>query len=233
MPRPFYELLKKFLWPRYREENPPSYINSFLFEKDFIDSEGQIREPVKSILNLITLGHRPVTTLALLDLLVENRNKPMYGTQLGKEMEKRFQLPEGWFSKTRYYDNRVGKLLKMLVRLDILEEVDFVDSKTRRRHLGYRIAKNIYPGMQKNILNFMQSGTLPIFVPIETYPKLPEAEQLRIIKHCTKCQAQTTSLQAQYCEICGSPLVVVCPKCKRENIPEYTYCVYCRERLVQ
>ena len=124
MPSKFHQLLKEFIWPRYREEGPPKYIDIVLFGKDFIDSEGKINEPAKSILDLIVLGYRPVTSLSILETLVKNQNKPMYGSQLGAELEKRFQLPKGWFTKTRYYDTRIGKLLKLFCRLNILEETE-------------------------------------------------------------------------------------------------------------
>jgi len=227
----FYSLLKKFIWPRYREEGPPSYVDSVFFDKECVNSEGQIKEPAKSVLDLIVLGYHPVTTLAILDVLVENQNKPMYGAQLGKEMEKRFQLPKGWFTKTRYYDNRVGKLLKILCRLNSLEETEIVDSTTKRRYAGYYIAENIYPAIRERILNFVQGGTISILGPTTSPPTLPETKETKTIKRCTKCQALTTSLQARYCELCGNPLNIICPKCKRGNPLEYKYCLHCGEKL--
>lgn len=233
MSSPFYQLLKRFIWPRYREEGPPSYIDSVFFDKECINSEGEIKEPAKSILDAIVLGYRPVTTLSILSLLVENKNRPMYGAQLGTEMEKRFQLPKGWFTKTRYYDNRIGKLLKILCRLNIVKETEIVDSRTKRRYVGYYIAEHIYPAVRERILNFMQGETLSIFSPKPSSPTLPETKQAKTIKQCIKCQALTTSSQARYCELCGSPLTIICAKCKRENSPEYTYCLHCGEKLAQ
>lgn len=230
MTTPFYSMLKKFIWPRYREEGPPSYINSILFDKEFVNSEGQIREPAKSVLELVVLGYRPVTTSSILSILVENQNKPMYGAQLGKEMEKRFRLPKGWFTKTRYYDNRVGKLLKILCRLDVLQETEIIDSLTKRRYVGYFVTENIYPTIRERMLNFVQGGTLSIFGSIQP---LSETEQRETVKRCMKCQSLTTSSQARYCELCGTPLNMVCPKCKKENSLEYAYCLYCGEKLTK
>ena len=116
MPEPFYQLLKPFIWPRYYEEGPPRYLDTAFLNRSFIDAEGKIMEPLNSILDLIIIGYRPVTSLSIFSVLVENQNKPMYGSQIGTELEKKFQLPRGWFTKARYYDTRIGKLLKILLR---------------------------------------------------------------------------------------------------------------------
>jgi hypothetical protein len=123
----FYQLLRPFIWPRYYEEGPPRYIDIAFLSKDFTDADGKIKEPLKSILDLIVVGYRPVTSLSIFSILVENENKPMYGSQIGAELEKKFQLPKGWFTKTRYYDTRIGKLLKILLRQNILEEMKVKD----------------------------------------------------------------------------------------------------------
>jgi len=226
----FYSLLKKFIWPRYHEKGPPSYINSILFDKDLINGDGRIKEPAKSVLEFVVLGSRPVTASSIFIALIENQNKPMYGAQIGKKLEKKFQLPKGWFTKTRYYDTRIGKLLKILCRLGVLEETETVDSLTRRQFLGYYINEKLYPEIRKRMLSFMRGGTLSIFEhsPSQT---ILETEQERVIKKCTKCEALTTSLRAKYCEICGSQLNVVCPKCRRDCSLEYTYCLNCGEKL--
>ena len=121
MSQRFYQLLRPFIWPRYYEEGPPRYIDIAFLSRDFTDIDGKIKEPLKSILDLIVIGYRPVTSLSIFSVLMENGNKPMYGSQIGAELEKNFQLPRGWFTRTRYYDTRIGKLLKILLRQNILE----------------------------------------------------------------------------------------------------------------
>jgi len=228
---PFYQQLKAFIWPRYFEKGPPSYIDSVFFDKECLDSEGRIKDPVKSVLDFMVLGYRPVTTLSILGVLVRNQNRPMYGAQLGREIEESFQLPKGWFTKTRYYDTRVGKLLKILCRLEILEEMEFIDALTKRRHVGYQIAESLYPTIRERILCFMEGGTLSIFSSPTSSQPPSEPKQTRSIKRCTKCQALTRSSRARYCEICGNPLTTICQKCGRENSPQYTYCLHCGEKL--
>jgi len=225
----FYLLLKRFLWPRYRERGPPSYIDNAFYEKDFMNTEGKIKEPIKSVLDLIVIGYRPITSLSLLAILIENQNRPMYGAQLGAELEKRFQLPKGWFTKTRYYDTRIGKLLKIFRRLEILEETEVKDWKTNRKYIGYRIVEDIYPTVEERILTFMQGGSLSILAPSTsiTVPK----KKVETMKHCRVCNALITSPSAKYCELCGMPLRINCPNCGKEVSLEYSFCVYCGKKL--
>jgi len=231
MPSPFYQLLKEFIWPRYREEGPPKYIDLVLFSKDFIDSEGKIKEPAKSVLDLIVLGYRPVTSLSILVTLVENHNKPMYGSQLGAELERKFQLPKGWFTRARYYDTRIGKLLKIFCRLDILEETEVKDWKTRRKYIGYRIVEHIYPTIKERTLTFLRGGSFSILAP--TTPITAPKEKDETIKHCSSCNALITSPSAKYCELCSAPLKIKCPNCGNETELEYSFCLHCGKKLEQ
>ena len=47
-----------FLFHYLHEEGPPRYIDIAFLNRDLIDSDGKIREPVKSILDLVVLGYR-------------------------------------------------------------------------------------------------------------------------------------------------------------------------------
>lgn len=161
----FYQLLRPFIWPRYYEEGPPRYIDIAFLSKGFTDADGRIKEPLKSILDLIVIGYRPVTSLSIFSVLMENKNKPMYGSQIGAELEKKFQLPKGWFTKTRYYDTRIGKLLKILLRQNILEEMKVKDWKTNKEYVGHRITERIYPTLKERILSLHRGESLLILTP--------------------------------------------------------------------
>lgn len=224
-----YKLLRRFIWPRYREEGPPSHLSSVFFDKECIDKEGKIKEPVKSVLDFIVLGYRPVTTLSILSLLVENQNKPMYGAQIGAELEKKFQLPKGWFTKTRYYDNRISKLLKILCRLEILKETEIVDVKTKRRYVGYFISEQKYSTIRKVIGKFLQGKNISILAPVNRTASYEES--CRIVKRCSNCKALTSSPKAKYCELCGARLNIICPTCGMEVNPKYSFCLYCGQKL--
>jgi len=229
MSDPFYQFLKPFIWPRYYEEGPPRYIDIAFLSRDFIDADGKIKEPVKSILDLVVLGYRPVTSLSILMTIVENQNRPMYGSQIGTQLETKFQLPKGWFTKTRYYDTRIGKLLKMLHRQNILEETKVKDWKTNREYVGYRIAEQLYPIVKDRMLAFLHGGNLSLLAP--SAQTILSQEKVETIKHCPNCNALITSPSAKYCELCGTPLRFLCPNCGNEISLEYSFCLYCGRKL--
>jgi hypothetical protein len=229
MSNSFYQALKAFIWPKYCEEGPPKYIDIAFFSKDFMDSNGNIKEPIKSILDLVILGYRPVTTISILAALVENQNKPLYGSQLGAQLEKKFQLPKGWFTKTRYYDTRMAKLLKILTRLGILEETKVKDWKTNKEYIGYRIINQNYPAIKEKILALQRGESLSVLTPPTSTTTIKEKAD--ITKNCPNCNAQITSPLAKYCELCGTPLKTTCVNCKKEISLEYSFCIHCGNRL--
>src|SRR5438445_2129454 len=63
----------------------------------------------------------------------------MHGMQLARELERRFKVQEGWFTRTRYYTDRVGKLLPLLTKMQMIEEVVRRDTRTGRTSAAYRI----------------------------------------------------------------------------------------------
>lgn len=231
MSESFYQLLKPFIWPRYYEEGPPRYIDMAFLSRDLIDADGKIKEPLKSILDLIVIGYRPVTSLSILSILVENENKPMYGAQIGAQLEKKFQLPKGWFTKTRYYDTRIGKLLKILQRQNILEEVRVKDWRTNKEFIGYRIIEYVYPTVKGRILSLHRGESLSILTP--STPSKAVEEKAETTRHCPKCNALITSPSARYCELCGGLLRTNCPSCGKEISLEYSFCLNCGSKLEQ
>jgi len=224
-----YQLLKPLIYPRYYEEGPPKYIDMAFFNRDFTNPDGTLKEPLKSILGLIVIGYRPVTSLSILALLAENQNRPMWGSQIGAQLEKRFQLPKGWFTKTRYYDTRIGKLLKIFQRLNILEEVKVKDWKTNKEYVGYHIVECIYPTVKEKILAFQRGESISFLAPSTRDAVIKEKTE--VIKHCTNCNALITSPSAKFCELCGAPLRMKCPSCQREISLDYSFCLYCGKKL--
>jgi hypothetical protein len=228
MSEPFYRLLKQFIWPRYYEEGPPSYIDMAFLGKD-VGADGELKEPLKSVLDLIVIGYRPVTSLSIFSALVENENKPMYGSQIGAELEEKFQLPKGWFTKTRYYDNRIGRLLKIFLRQGILKEMKVKDWKTRKEYVGYRIAEKLYPTVKEGILSLHRGESLSILSPsITSNVAIKKPEKA---KNCSQCNTSTDSPLARYCELCGTALKTKCPNCGEETSLEYLFCLNCGKRI--
>ncbi len=221
----FYQLLKPFIWPRYYEEGPPRYIDFSYLGKEFVDTDGRLKEPLKSVIDLIIMGYRPVTSLSIFSILVEKENKPMYGSQIGAELENKFQLPKGWFTKTRYYDTRIGKLLKTLQRQNILEEMKVKNGRMNKEYNGYRITEKIYPALKDRILSLHRGERLLFLTPI--VPSDVISEKSGVKKYCSKCDSLTYSASARYCELCGNPLKLNCPKCGKEMSLEYLFCLNC------
>jgi len=219
-----FKTLKSILHPRYREEGPPAYIERFL---DSIDSTN---EPMKSVLDLIVLGYRPVTTLCILTTLVESGNRPQTGRQLGVLLEKRFGLEEGKLTKGRYYDDRISRLLKILCQLSILELTETTSESRVKKKEGYRIKEPIYPTIEKVIRSFLNGGSLS---PLSERVLILDAGDTQefTVKHCSKCKSMTTSPKATHCELCGHPLTIVCKKCQNKVLSKWNFCNSCGEPL--
>lgn len=198
--------------------------------KELFDDEGRIKEPVKSIIDLVIIGYRPVTSLSILALLVENQNKPMYGAQIGAQLERRFELPKGWFTKTRYYDTRVAKLLKILQRQGIMEEVPVRDIRANKGYVGYRVAEPLYPSVKEAMLSFLKGESLSIFIQ-QKRDRISVSKPSGSQKRCSKCNFLACSSSAKYCELCGAPLTTNCPSCQKEMSLEYSFCLNCGNKL--
>lgn len=220
-----FSVLRNLLSPRYREEGPPSYIEKFL-EEGFVDEKGSVLEPMKTVLDLIVLGYRPVTSLCILTIMVESKNRPQTGRQLGILLEKRLGLEEGKLTTGRYYDDRIGRLLKLMCQLGILEfeeRPDFLGAKA-----GYRIRKPIYPAIEAKINSFLKGETLS---PISKSSGPLDLKENQVMKQCSRCKALTASQGAIYCELCGAPLVITCTKCNKEILCNWEFCNFCGTRL--
>lgn len=216
-----FKALAGILSPRYREEGPPAYIESFLNE-DFLDKNGRLREPMKTALDLVVLGYRPVTTLCILATFVENKNKPSGGRQLGIQLEKRLGLEEGKLTTGRYYDDRIGRLVKILCQLGILESER--GPEVPRAKEGYRICESLYPVLQRRMTSFLNGESLS---PLAQSMIQGEAKADMVTKQCSKCKSMITSREATYCELCGAPLEVSCFNCGKKILCKWESCNHC------
>lgn len=224
-----YEDLKDFLWPTYLERKVPKHVSLMLLRSDVLDHERKLKEPIRSVLHLIALGYQPVTILSILAVLAKGKNAPLHGAQIGRELEDRFQLPKGWFTMSRYYDNRIGKTLKLLCRLQILERLEVRDSTSRRKLEGYRINLKLYPLIEKNIVSFLQGGTFSPFLLQHADIQMKKP----IPKQCSKCKSISYSPEACYCELCGSELLYICPNCGKEVDLNFTHCLFCGKKILE
>jgi len=220
-----FKKLANLLSPRYREEGPPSHVEKLIGD-GFLGNDKKLSEPMKTVLDFIVLGYRPVTTLCILATLVENKNKPYSGRQLGVQLEKRLRLEEGKLTKGRYYEDRIGRLLKIMCQLGTLELAKQQDTMKTRE--GYRINRSIFPMMEKTITSFLNGESLS---PLARSLPPIEGKEDYITKQCSKCKSMMTSAAAIYCELCGAPLMIPCWKCGKETLCRWEFCNYCGASL--
>ena len=225
-----FDSLGRFVFPKYREEGPPQFVQNILLGNDFLGEGVKIDPPTRSILEMMTIGYRPVTSLAILQTLIDTPNLALHGMQLGRELEKRFKAKEGWFTQTRYYTDRVGKLLPLLTRLELIQELTRKDSRTGRSFAAYQINPRLKEPVAARLESLSRGESL-VFFPSQqtqnTVLSLPKG----IEKTCKNCGVVSTSTVARYCEICGDPMQMSCRNCNSTVDAIYDYCVSCGSKI--
>jgi hypothetical protein len=225
-----FESLRPFVWPKYREEGPPEFVQNYLLGHDLTGGTTKLEPLARSVLEMMTIGYRPVSSLAILDILSDSPNLAMHGMQLARELERRFKVQEGWFTRTRYYTDRVGKLLPLLTNMQMIEELVRKDSKTGRTSAAYRINPTLRQPV-KSRLQALSRGEHVSLISNSLATSL-EAEQSREWrKECLSCGIITNSAIARYCEVCGRPLKMKCNNCGSSLEAIYKYCLNCGAKL--
>jgi len=225
-----FDALRLFVWPKYREEGPPEFVQSILLGRDILGEGVKLDAPARSILEMMTIGYRPVTSLAILNILNDTPNLAMHGMQIARELEKRFKVQEGWFTRTRYYTDRVGKLLPLLTRLGLVQDISRKDSRTGRIFTAYQITPSLKEQVTARLDALSQGERLSLF-PSEQALKTVSSYPSDIQKECKTCGTISSSSAARYCEICGDPLQMNCKKCDTMVVAIYNYCVNCGTKL--
>ncbi len=219
-----FESLRPFIWPKYREEGPPEFVQNYLLGHDLSGGTMKLDPPTRSILEMMTIGYRPVSSLAILAILSDSPNLAMHGMQLARELEKRFKVQEGWFTRTRYYTDRVGKLLPLLTKMRMVEEVVRKDVKTGRTSAAYRIN----PSLSQPLKARLQALSRGEHISLLSNTAPVEVEQTQgWRKECLSCGIITSSAIARYCEVCARPLKMKCDNCGALLEAIYKYCLNC------
>ncbi len=230
-----FQPLRPFIWPKYREEGPPEFVRALLLGGTFQAEETTLSPPVKNLLELMTIGYRPATTLGILHILSESPKVALHGMQIGRELEKRFDVQEGWFTRTRYYTDRVGKLLTLLTKLDLLQEVTRKDPKGGRSFVAYQVHSSLVEPVKERIEELTRRGRFSVF---STAPQ-PHHEVATVAyeplinpRECVDCKTIVNSASARYCERCGKPLRLNCSSCKTRVDAIYSFCPMCGSKMV-
>lgn len=220
-----FESLKPFVWPKYREEGPPEFVQNYLLGHDLTGGTAKLDPPTRSILEMMTIGYRPVTSLAILDILSDSPNLAMHGMQLARALESRFKVQDGWFTRTRYYTDRVGKLLPLLTTMGMLEEVVRKDSKTGRVSAAYRIKPSPNQPLKARLQALSKGEHVSLLNVPDTSVEPEQDREWR--KECLNCGIITSSAIARYCEVCGHPLKMKCKQCGSTLEVIYKFCLNC------
>ena len=152
--------------------------------------------------------------------------------QIGRELERRFKVQEGWFTRTRYYSDRVGKLLPLLVRLNMIREVAKKDLKGRREFVAYQLEPSVAGSVRDRLGELSKGERVSFFRTMQPSTQNQSPHRVTVYpKECVNCKTLVPSAAARYCERCGKPLKVRCQKCNGSVDAIYDYCLNCRNPM--
>jgi len=115
--------------------------------------DGTLVEPFRSLLFLITIGQRPVTSLLILEILLDAERSPLSGKQIGELLAKKLRISSKLTTKGGNYKDRIGDLISTFITIGILESI----ASGKRGHTkeeGFRIRRSIIPEV-KAFLDFI------------------------------------------------------------------------------
>ena len=120
-----------------------------------ISDDKTLREPYKSLAFLVTVGQRPVTSILILEILLEAGEAPLDGKQIGQKLAKRLEIPATLTTKGGNYKDRVGDIISTFTKIGILESVSSKESDHRKE--GFRIRKAFHAEV-KAFVNSIDGG---------------------------------------------------------------------------
>ena len=131
-----------------------------------ISDDGILSEPYRSLVFLVTIGQRPITSLLMLQILLETNKKPLNGKSIGKNLAKVLEISPLLTTKGGNYEDRVGGLISIFIKMGILEPVH---SRRPGHHKeeGFRIresARSEVKAFLDHIL--LELGILQSFKPL-------------------------------------------------------------------
>lgn len=226
-----FDSLRPFVWPKFREEGPPEFVQSYVLGHDLSGGATKLDPPTRAVLEMMTIGYRPVSSLAILDILNNSPNLAIHGMQIARELERRFKVKEGWFTRTRYYTDRVGKILPLLTSMRLLEEVDRKDPRTGRIYAAYRISASTRESLKSRLQALSRGEHVSLFSESHAPGVFGDHDKSHA-KECLDCGLITSSPIARYCESCGKPLKVRCEKCGSTLEAIYKFCLNCGTKIV-
>jgi len=227
-----FDSLKPFIWPTYYEEGPPKHVQLTILGDKVLTSQFGSSTATKSILELMTLGYRPVTMLAILKVLYDSNGNGLHGMEIGRELEKKFGVPEGYFTRSRYYTDRVGKVLSLMSRLGFVEENLQNTRGGTRKYTSYRIPDSSRENVRARLDALTDGKQLSLFVDGHTDESVKQNGNGNTrVRSCQDCGYRSNSSLASYCERCGGTLNFKCENCSKPVLVSFSFCNFCGTRL--
>jgi hypothetical protein len=226
-----FETLKDFVYPDFFEKGPPYRVRGIIGGEKMMKSL-QSNQAKKSILELITLGYRPATSLTILSILSESATTALHGMHIARELERRFEVDKGWFTKTRYYTDRVGRTLQLLEALGILLEMKKTGPKGKRVFSLYQIRPELFDKVRACLQSLSERQYVSLLSGHDASRGRVLTAIPKNLKECQACGLTFNSLAARYCERCGSKLLVKCPECKKK-VEAFDFCILCGSKLLE
>ncbi len=106
-----------------------------------LSDEQTLNEPYKSLALMITVGQRPLTSLLILEILLEKGEDPSNGKEIGEMLARALKISPTLTTKGGNFKDRVGDLVSAFVKLGFLESV-VIEGPGRPREEGFRIRKS-------------------------------------------------------------------------------------------
>lgn len=105
-----------------------------------LSEDRTLKEPFKSMALLVLVGQRPITSIMILEILLESGVKPLNGKELGKKLAEELNISPDLTTKGGNYKDRVGDVISTLVKIGIVESVFSKSGQPRGE--GFRIRKS-------------------------------------------------------------------------------------------
>jgi hypothetical protein len=105
-----------------------------------LSEDRTLKEPFKSLALLVVVGQRPITSLMILEIMLESGVRPLNGKELGKKLAEELNISSDLTTKGGNYKDRVGDVISTLVKIGIVESVFSKSGQPRGE--GFRIKKS-------------------------------------------------------------------------------------------
>ncbi len=128
-----------------------------------LGNDRTLKEPFKSLTFLVAVGQRPVTSLMILNTLLDAEKQPLKGKEIGAKIAQTLKISPTLTTQGGNYEDRVGVFLTTLVKVGVLERV--FSAKGQHEELGFRIKKTDREPVQ-TFINVLQAGLLHRLRPL-------------------------------------------------------------------